>query len=490
VNEALAMLVPTLPGLLVALPVIGGVALGAIPSLRLAAWLNIALAAAGFALALALAVLPFGVNGLLHTDALNLPLLLLGALVGLTTACFSAAHLPAEGFTPLTGRAFHAAFQVFLGAHHLALLAENLGLAWVAIETATLASVSMVALHRGRAAIEAARKFLILAGLGIALALFGTIVLALATQPLLGGEASLSLRVLRGVAAQADGRLLSLAFAFLLVGYGTQAGLAPLHSWLPDAQAEGPVAMSAVLSGLLLNAALHAILRAKAVVGLNPASLSPGALLLGLGLVSLLLASMSLWRRRDARRFLAWSSIGHVGLAAIGFGMGGAASVAAMLHLLGHSLVKTAIVFAVGRAGRRDLAGLAGLATARPILGWSLVTAMLALAGLPPFSLFASEFLLLQQGVTRLPWLSLPLALGLLLTALAVLRQVHAIALGPAAPSAGTNLPPGPAVLPPHLVPWMATVPVHLHLLLALLLGLALPSALYAVLAEAGRIAG
>ncbi|KAA2215272.1 hydrogenase 4 subunit F [Pseudoroseomonas oryzae] len=484
------MLIPTLPGLLVALPVIGGVALAAIPSPRLAAMLNIALAAAGFALALALAALPFGVNGWLHTDALNLPLLLLGALVGLTTACFSAATLPREGFTPVTGRAFHAAFQIFLGAHHLALLAENLGLTWVAIETATLASVLMVALHRGRAAIEAAWKFLILGGLGIALALFGTIVLGLAAQPVLGGEASLSFTALRGVAAQADGGLLSLAFVFLLVGYGTKAGLVPLHSWLPDAHAEGPVAMSAVLSGLLLNAALHAILRAKAVVGLNPATLSPGALLLGMGLLSLLVAAISLWRRRDARRFFAWSSIEHIGLAAIGFGLGGAASVAGMLHLLGHSLVKSAIFFTLGQAGRRQLAELAGLAPARAWIGWPLVVAMLAIAGLPPFSLFASEFLLVQQSAARLPWLVVPLAIGLLVAALALLRQVHAIALGPAAPSAEHAPPTAGAVVPAWLAPWLAMVPVHLHLLLALLLGLALPPALYAMLVEAGRIAG
>ncbi|MFC3123919.1 proton-conducting transporter membrane subunit [Pseudoroseomonas globiformis] len=487
-NAALAPLV--LPGLLIALPLLGGAALAAVPSQRMAALLNIALAAAGFVLALALAALPWGATGLLHVDALNLPLILVGAFVGLTTACFSAAAWPSENFTPGAARAYHAAFQFFLGAHHLALLAENLGLVWVGIEGATIASVLMVGLHRTRAAIEAAWKFLILGGLGIALALFGTITLAVAAQPLLAeGASSLSFAALREVAARADGGLLSLGFVFLLVGYGTKAGLVPLHSWLPDAHAEGPLAISAVLSGLLLNAALHAILRAKAVVGLNAEALPPGALLLSLGVASLLLAAFSLWRRRDARRFFAWSSIEQMGLAAVGFGLGGAASLAGMLQLIGHSLVKSAIFFGLGGAGGRDLAALRGLANARPVLGWSLVVAMLAIAGLPPFSLFASEFLLMQQSVARLPWLALPLGIGLLVGTLAMLRQVQAVALEPAS-TRTLRAASGETVLPERLVAWAVLGPLHLHLLLALLLGFALPAPLRAVLQEAARIVG
>ena len=491
-------MMPGLPGLLVALPILGAAALAAIPSLRVAALLNIALSLAGFVLALGLLVLPWETSGelgwLLHLDALNLPLLLLGAFIGLSTACFSAATVAGEGFGPRAGRAYHAAFQLFLGAHHLALLADNLGLMWVAIEVATFATVLMVALHRTPAALEAAWKFLILCGLGIALALFGTIVLAMAALPFAGsGEAALSFDALLRVGGEADPGLLTLAFIFLLVGYGTQAGLVPLHSWLPDAHAEGPMAMSAVLSGLLLNLALHAILRAKAVVALNPGLLPPGVLMMAMGLASLLLAAFSLWRRRDARRFFAWSSIQHMGLAGFAFGLGGPASLAGMLHLLGHSLVKSAIFFGLGRAvalrGSQRLAALGGLVAAHPRLGWSLVVAMLAIAGLPPFSLFASQFLLVQQTVVRLPWLALPLGIGLVAAALALVQVMQAIGFGPARPDpVGRARSPG--LLGPRLGAWAVLVPLHVHLLLALLLGLALPAPLLGLLLDAARIAG
>jgi len=486
-----------LPLLLVALPFLGGLVLAAIPSLRVAALLNIGLALVGLLLALGLLALPQPTGGeavwLLHLDALNLPLLLLGAFVGLTTACFSAATVGGEGFSPSAGRAYHAAFQVFLGANHLALLADNLGLMWVAIELATFATVLMVALHRTPAALEAAWKFLILCGVGIALALFGTIVLAMAALPFAGdGGMALSFSVLMRVGREADPGLLTLAFIFLLVGYGTKAGLVPLHSWLPDAHAEGPPAISAVLSGLLLNAALHAVLRAKAVVALNPGTLPPGALMMAMGLASLLLAAVSLWRRRDARRFFAWSSIEHMGIAAFAFGLGGPAALAGMLHLLGHSLVKSAIFFGLGRAtmlrGSQSLVALGGLVAAHPRLGWSLMLAMLAIAGLPPFSLFASEFLLVQQTVARLPWLALPLGIGLLVAALAMVQVMQAIGLGP--PPAAMTLRAVPSLLGPRLDAWAALVPLHLHLLLALLLGLALPAPLLAVLLDAARIAG
>ncbi|PWC29747.1 hydrogenase 4 subunit F [Pseudoroseomonas aestuarii] len=476
------------PALLVLLPFLGAVVLAAIPRQPVAALANIGFSAGGFLLALALLALPREVEGLLHLDALNLPLLLLSGLVGLTTAVFSAATLPAEGFGPRAGRAYHAAFQLFLGANHLALLADNLGLMWVAIELATLASVLMVALHRTPAAIEAAWKFLMLCGVGIGLALFGTIVLALAAQPLTGGgAASLSIAALGRVAREADPALMTLAFVFLLVGYGTKAGLVPLHSWLPDAHAEGPMAISAVLSGLLLNAALHAILRAKAIVALNPGPLPPGALMVAMGLASLLLAAFALWRRRDARRLFAWSSIEHMGLAAFAFGLGGPAAMAGLLHMLGHSLVKSALFFALGRAivlkGGQRLAAIGGLNLSHPVLGWTLALAILATAGLPPFSLFASEFLMAQQSVARLPWLALPLGLGLLVAALALLRTLQDLCFGPATADA-------PGAPPPALGEWAVLAPAQLHLLLALALGMALPAPLAALLAEAARIAG
>jgi hydrogenase-4 component F len=473
-----------LPWLVVFLPWAGALALAAIPVLRIAALANIGVSALSFALAMGLFATPHGEQGWTRLDALNLPLVALSFLIGLTTAVFSLGAVAAERLDGLRGRAYHVAFQVFMGAQAMALLSDNMGIMWVAIEMATMASVVMVAVHGTPAAIEAAWKFFILCGVGIALALFGTIVLYLAAQPLVGhGDSGLSWAVLRGVAARCDPGVLNLAWIFLLVGYGTKAGLAPLHSWLPDAEAEGPVAISAVLSGLLLNAALHAVIRAKAIVGANPGTVPPGPFLVALGLLSVLLAGLALWRRRDARRFFAWSSIEHMGLAAIGFGLGGAASnLAGLLHMLGHSLCKSAVFFGIGHAaqvkGTQKIDGISGLAASRPALGWGLVVAIAAVAGLPPFALFASEFLLLTEVVSRQWWLSLPLGLGLLTAAAAKIHTMQALCLGEATPDA-RDAPRG------RRAEALALGPLWLHLLLAALLGAALPGPLAALLAEA-----
>ncbi len=471
-----------LPWVLVFLPWAGALALAAIPAARLAARVNIGVAALFFLLALLMFGHPPGEQGWTRVDALNTPFVVLGAFIGLTTAIFSAGQVAAEGFDGLRLRAYHAAFQVFLGAQALALLSDNLGVMWVAIEIATLASVLMVAVHGTPAAIEAAWRFFLICGVGIALALFGTIVLYLAAQPVLGpGDAGLSWAALRAVAARCDPGMLDLAFVFLLVGYGTKAGLVPLHSWLPDAEAEGPIAISAVLSGLLLNAALMAVLRAEAIVGANPAATAAGPFLLALGLASVLLASLALWRRTDARRFFAWSSIGHIGIAAFAFGLGGAAAaLAGLLHMIGHSVVKSAIFFGIGAAARlkgsQRIADIGGLVASHPALGWGLALAVAAVAGLPPFLLFASEFLLLRETAAALPWLLVPLGIGMVLMVAAKVATLQRLCLGDPTPDAAA---PGRAAL------LAATLPLWLHLALALLLGIAMPAALAGMLAEA-----
>ena len=466
----------------------GAVALAAVPTLRHAAWGNVAVSTGTLLLAGALMAQPYAQHGWTHTDALNLPFILLSAFVGLTTAVFSAATLDREGFDHWRIRAYHAAFQIFMGAQTLALLADNLGVMWVAIEIATLATVSMVAVHRTPEAFEAAWKFFILCGVGIALALFGTIVLYLAAQPLLSEETGLSWTALMAVAARCDPATLNLAFAFLLLGYGTKAGLVPLHSWLPDAHAEGPVPISAVLSGLLLNAAMLAVLRSKAIVGANPDAIAAGPFLLAMGLATVLLAALALWRRRDARRFFAWSSIEHMGLAAFAFGLGGPlANLAGLLHLLGHSLVKSAIFFGVGRAsqakGSQKIADIGGLVATHPALGWGLALAIAAIGGMPPALLFVSEFRLLATAAAEAPWLAIPLALGMVTALAALITVLQGLCFGAPTPDTPDGSPRG----------WresVAATPLWLHLVVATLLGLAMPAALAAMLVAAAGMIG
>lgn len=477
-----------LPWIIVFLPWLGAIALALMPRQELAARVNIGVAALSCLLGLLVLGHPAGEQGWTRVDSLNAPFVALSAFIGLTTAIFSAGQLAQEGFDGLRARAYHAAFQVFLGAQALALLADNLGVMWVAIEIATLASVLMVAVHGTPAAIEAAWKFFILCGVGIALALFGTILLYMAAQPVAGhGDPGLSWAALRAIAAQCDPGLLNLAFVFLVVGYGTKAGLVPLHSWLPDAEAEGPIAISAVLSGLLLNAALMAILRAQAIVSANPGAVAVDSILLALGLASVLLSGLALWRRRDARRFFAWSSVGHMGLAAFAFGLGGAAAnLAGLLHMAGHSVVKSAIFFGIGHAARlkgsQKIADIGGLVATHPGLGWGLAIAIAGIAGMPPFALFASEFLLVSRTAAEAWWLLPPLALGLLLSVAAKIVTLQRLCLGDPTPDVAAA--PGPAAA------LTAVVPLWLHLLLALVIGIALPAPLAAMLQDAARMLG
>ena len=473
-----------LPWIMVFFPWVAALLLLALPRLRLAAAVNIGCAGVSFLLAIALFTVPHGEQGWTRIDALNLPFVLLAAFVALTTSVFSAAMIAAEGFDHWRIRAYHGAFQAFLGAQYLALLSDNLGVLWVAIEIATMATVLMVAVHRTPAAMEAAWKFFMLCGFGIALALFGTILLYSAAQALLDAESGLSWAALKRVAARCDADTLNLAFVFLLVGYGTKAGLVPLHSWLPDAHAEGPIAISAVLSGLLLNAAMLAILRAKAIIGAHPGTIAVGPFLMALGLASVLLAALALWRRRDARRFFGWSSIEHMGIAAFAFGIGGpAANLAGLLHLIGHSLVKSAIFFGIGRAaqqkGSQKLADISGLIASDPWLGWGLALAIGAIAGLPPFLLFASEYGVLTAAVAAQPWLAVALVLGLVVAMTALIHTLQALCFGAASPdlvATGNGL----AVL----------APLWLHLAVAFLLGLAMPGMVAALLAAAAGMIG
>jgi hydrogenase-4 component F len=319
---------------------------------------------------------------------------------------------------------------------NLALVANSIGLMWVAVELATLTTVLMVGIYRTPEALEAAWKYFILGSVGIALALFGTILVYIAARPVVGeGLDGMTWTVLVAHANKLDPALLNLAFVFLLLGYGTKVGLAPLHAWLPDAHAEGPTPISAVLSGLLLNVALYALLRFKILLAATPQALAPGPLLICLGLTSLIFASFMLYRRRDIKRMFAYSSIEHMGIIAFAFGMGGPlANFAGLLHMTMHSLTKSAIFFAVGHIaqvkGTQKIAEIRGLTVTHPVLGWGLVLGVVAIAGMPPLGIFMSEFLVVTSTFARHPWLAIPLVFGILVAFGALLLRLGGLAFG------------------------------------------------------------
>jgi hydrogenase-4 component F len=440
---------------LLLIPAVAAAVLALIPGYRLSAGLNI--------LASLLTLLASGVlffdrppGGLyLRVDDLSVVFIALSAFVGFTTSVFSASYIAHEveigRLTPARLRFYHAMYQVLMFAMNLALTANNIGLMWVAIELATLTTVLMVAVYRTHEALEAAWKYFILGSVGIALALFGTILVYVAARPVVGeGLSGMVWTTLIASARGFDPALLNLAFVFLMLGYGTKVGLVPLHAWLPDAHAEGPTPISAVLSGLLLNVALYAVLRFKMLLAANPRAIAPGPLMITLGLVSLIFAGFMLYRRRDIKRLFAYSSIEHMGIIVFAFGMGGPlANFAGLLHMTMHSLTKSAIFFSVGHVAQvkdtQRIENIRGLTVSHPALGWTLVAGVAAIAGLPPFGIFTSEFLVVSSTFARQPLLALPLAFGLLLAFGALLLRVQGMAFGEptpgTAPSRASYLP-------------------------------------------------
>jgi hydrogenase-4 component F len=379
-------------------------------------------------------------------------------------------------------RLYHSMFQLFMATMLTALLTNNMGILWVAMEAATLTTVLLVSLYRTPASLEAAWKYFILCGVGIAQALFGTILLYFAAEKVLGaGGGALLWTELESVKTQLEPTVLSLAFVFLLVGYGTKVGLAPLHNWLPDAHAEGPTPVSAVLSGLLLNVALYAVVRCKVLVQGAVDTPVAARLMMGFGLLSVVLAAFLLSRQKDVKRLFAYSSIEHMGIVTFAFGMGGAvANFAALLHMTVHSLTKSAIFFAVGHAtqktGTQLVDGIRGLVTLSPVIGWGLALGTLAILGMPPFGVFASEFLILTTAMREQPWAT-PLLLGALgLAFAAVFSKVQPMVFGEAT---GRRLPHRPAM-----------VPVFVHLGLVLMLGVWIPPQLAEWYRQAARLIG
>lgn len=472
--------------IILALPLATAVLLSFIAKYRLSARLNAGSAFLTLLAALSLFVRKPEPGPFLLVDDLNIVFIVLNTFVGFTTSVFSASYIGHElekgRLTTIQLRFYHAMYQVLLFAMNLALLANNIGLMWVAIELATLTTVLMVGIYRTHEALEAAWKYFILGSVGIALALFGTILVYMAARPVVGeGPDGMVWTVLIENAASLDPALLNLAFVFLLLGYGTKVGLAPLHAWLPDAHAEGPTPVSAVLSGLLLNVALHAVLRFKLLLAANPGAIAPGPLLVTMGLISLIFAGFMLYRRRDIKRLFAYSSIEHMGIIAFAFGMGGPlANFAGLLHMTMHSLTKSAIFFAVGHISQakdtQNIAEIRGLTVSHPLLGWGLVVGVAAIAGMPPLGVFMSEFLVVSSTFARAPLLAIPLVFGLLVAFGALMLRVHGLAFGepkgvshpvkasylPMITHLGLVLIAG-LYLPPPMVAWFQHVASLLH---------------------------
>jgi hydrogenase-4 component F len=407
---------------------------------------------------------------LLRADALTVWLLLTIGAVALVACAATPAHLAAERAagtaTERATRHHLALVQGFLAAMAAAVLVENLGLLWVAVEATTIVTAFLVGHHNTRASVEAAWKYVVICSVGIALAFLGTVLVYYAArQAGISESSALDWPVLVAHAHALDPDVTRLGTALIVIGFGAKAGLVPLHSWLPDAHSQAPAPVSALMSGVLLSVAFAAILRYKAVAD---AALGTGYLRLLLAasaLLTLALAAALLLGQRDVKRMLAYSSMEHMSLIALGAAVGGPLAIAAvLLHMAGHGLAKAVAFCSAGTLLRlrhtTDIGRVRGLLARAPALGAGLGLAVVALLGLPPFSLFASELGIARAGFAAgLGWPTTA-AFLLVLTAFAALAvRTAGMLLGPAPDAPGTPAVPariGAAAATPTAVALLA----------------------------------
>jgi hydrogenase-4 component F len=447
----------------VAAPVAGALLAAVLPR-RVAAWTSL-LAAVGVlagGLALAARTGPGATlaDGLLRADALTAWLVVAVGAVA-TVACWAGVHHLADlahrgDLTAGAARRYLVLVQAFLACMTVAVMAANVGLFWVAVEATTIVTAFLVGHQRTRASVEAAWKYVVLCSIGVGIALLGTICVyaaAIAAGPTpAGGLEALNWSYLNRHAAQLDPGLMRLAAGLILLGFGAKAGLVPMHAWLPDAHSQAPAPVSALMSGVLLSVAFYGILRYKSIIdaALGPAYVRTLLLVAGLG--SLALAALLLVGQRDYKRLLAYSSIEHMGLIALGTAIGGRLALAAvLLHILGHGLAKAVAFCGAGhllhQVGSPLITAVRGALTRTPATAGLFGLAVVALLGLPPFALFASEITLARAGFAAGLGAVVTAAFLLVLVAFAAIaRHAAGMLLGSAAtPSVSPASPPDPA---------------------------------------------
>jgi hydrogenase-4 component F len=348
-------------------------------------------------------------EGMLYMDGLSAFMLMLVAIVSLATSLYSKGYMGREledgRFAADRLRYYYALLHGFILTMVLVCISDNLGIMWIAIEATTLASAFLVSFYNSEGSLEAAWKYVIICSVGITLALLGTILLyASSIQQVGEAGGSMEWSTLFAMADQLDPTLLRISFILVLVGYGTKVGLAPMHTWLPDAHSQAPTPISALLSGVLLNCAMYAILRYHMI---SSATLGPGfsgGLLIIFGVLSLAIAAAFIILARDYKRLLAYSSIEHMGIIALGFGIGGSLGIiGGLLQMLNHALTKSALFFGAGqvytRVRTRTMEEIKGLSKVMPITSALWFAAFLAIVGCPPFGIFVSELVILMAGL-------------------------------------------------------------------------------------------
>ncbi len=430
-------------------------------------------------------VLTSGPGEFLRADALSTLLAVCVSVVGALAAWLGPGMGGDDGYDGAQARRFRMFGNLFTFTMLFAVTSNNVGFMWIAIEATTITSAMLIPLHVTKASVEASWKYILIGSVGIALAFGGTVLGYFDFVNLAGHrEGALNWTVLMASASRLHPPVIQLAFVFILIGYGTKAGLAPMHTWLPDAHSEAPAALSAMMSGVLLAVAFYAVIRWEAVVNAAVGTGFTDGLFLTLGVLSIAIAAFSLVIQRNYKRMLAYSSIEHTGLMCVGLALGPLGTFAAMLHLLNHTLAKSMMFFLAGRVLHRyrttEIGRVSGLLTVMPWTGGLFAAGVLAVVGLPPFGLFISEFALFRAGFAAgRPWL-----MGLVLALLAVafvsmIGHLNRMLYG--APAPGVTVGEGNG--------W-PLVPLGLCVVVLVILGLTLPAPLQVLLERIVEIAG
>ena len=458
--------------LILLLPIIGALLMFGIGNRRVSAYCNTVTSVASFVAAI-FVVRHFLQHGAFlavadqcYIDAFSSLVIVLAAFVMMTTAIFSNTFMWYD--KPIDHmRLYNVLYQMFAFMLFLALSANNIGILWVAVEGATLSTVLLVDLFHTKESVEAAWKYFILGIVGVSLALFGTILVYFSdTQH----NSGMLWTVLVDHATNFDSVVMRIAFVFLLVGYGTKIGLVPLHNWLPDAHSQSPAPVSALLSGLLLNIALYALVRFKILTNLALGNRLADNLMMAFGLLSFVVATILLQRQDNVKRLFSYSSIEHMGLITFAFGLGSYDAVfVALFYLVTHALTKSAIFTILGNVAKHGH----GLIKSQPKLGWSVLISTLVISGVPPFGIFTSESMLFINCVKYSPILAVVLVFGLVMALSGLLRNVQPIVYGESTPVVAGRICLWPAIL---------------HLGLVLVLGVYIPPVLQQLLCDAAKL--
>ena len=455
----------------------GAVALGALPAVIIT-WSRGEIVAA---------------QGWLRLDALSALHVLLLLVVFVPAACYAGRYFHDEvvsgEFTRKMARRFASFWFGALAMMMLVFCANNLGMMWVGVEATTLLTAFLICTHLSPGSLEAMWKYLLMCSVGVAVAFMGILLVAAATRHTgMPVTSALLWTNLMAAQQQLDPALVKAGFLFIVVGFGTKAGLAPMHNWLPDAHSQAPSPVSAIFSGCLLNCALYCILRclplAEAVSGNAGWARS---VLVVLGLLSMVVAAGFLMLQRDLKRLLAYSSVEHIGIMALGAGLGGLGAFATMLHLLGHAMAKPLGFFCAGTLGQtygtHDMRRMGGVVRQVPVWGAGLILSLLVLIGVAPGLLFISELLVLKSAVEQHAWWTVGIYLAALAVVfIAVLRRIIAIGW-----DASAAPPEHPAAATSGAGVWLL---VGVPLVLLVALGVCLPFGLTDLLQHAASIVG